>query len=56
MSIFCIVKKIGPILPPLVGLMAGREGGRATGEIQVDFEILKFFYNLNSSSSDFYFA
>ena len=35
-------EKIAPILPPLVGLIAGREGGKPADEIWVDFEILKF--------------
>ena len=34
----------GPILQPLVGLMAGREGGRPAHKICVDFKI---FYRLN---------
>ena len=36
-SIFHIVKKTGPILPPLVGLMASRQAGRQK-KIQVEFE------------------
>ena len=51
-------KKIGPIRPPLVGLTAGREGGkeasRPADEIQVDFEILKILYRLNYL--EFYFV
>ena len=50
-------EKIGPILPPLVGLTTGREGGREAGrqagrqaeEIRVDFKILKLLYRLNYS-------
>ena len=44
-----LFEKIGPILPPLVGLMAGREGGRQADEIWVDFKILKLLYRLNYS-------
>ena len=43
--IFYIVRKIGPIIPPLVGITAGREAD----EIPVDFEILKLLYRLNYS-------
>ena len=34
-------KKIAPILPPLVGLMAERQGERSADKLWVDFEILK---------------
>ena len=49
---YCVLwEKTGPILPPLVGLMAGRHGGRRNvGEIW-NFEIL---YRLNYSG--FYFV
>ena len=47
-SVMC--EKIGPILPPLVGLTAGK----LADEIWVDFEILKLLYRL--IYSEFYFV
>ena len=46
-------EKISPILPPLVGLMVARQGGRPADKIQVDFKILKLFYTLNYSDFTF---
>ena len=55
--IFCILRKTGPILLPLVGLAAGREAGRQADrladEIQVGFEILQILYRLNYSGFNF---
>ena len=42
--------KTSPILPPLVGLMAGRQAD----DIRVSFEIFKILYTL--SYSGFYFT
>ena len=47
-------EKIGPTLPPLVGLMAGREAVRPADKIRVDFEIVKLLYRLHYSG--FYFV
>ena len=47
-------EKTGPILLLLVGLMAGREGGRPADKMRVGFEIFKFLYWLNYSG--FYFV
>ena len=49
-----MVRKTNPTLPPLVGLMAGREGGRPANKRQVDFENFKILYRLNYV--DFYFV
>ena len=42
--IFCIVRKTGPIILLLVGLMVGREADKPAGEIQLGFEIFKIPY------------
>ena len=47
-------EKIGSILLPIVGLMAGREAGRQEDKMQVDFEIFKILNGLNYLS--FYFV
>ena len=47
-------EKNGHILLPLVGLMAGREGGRPADKMRVGFEIFKIVYRLNYSG--FYFV
>ena len=47
-------EKTGPMLLPLVGLMAGWLAGWLADEMGVDFEILKILYRLNYS--DFYFV
>ena len=52
-SIFCIGRKTGPILLPLVSLMAAREGGSLADEMRMGFEIFKILYRLNYSC--FYF-
>ena len=39
--------KTGSILLPLVGLMAGREGGKPGGKMCVGFEFFKILYRLN---------
>ena len=49
-SIFCIVRKTGPMLLPLVGLMAGW----LADEMRVSFKNFKILYRLNYS--DFYFV
>ena len=52
-SIPFVVRKTGPILPPLVGLTAGWLAGRLADEIRVDFEIFKILYWLNYSDDYF---
>ena len=52
--IFCIVRKTGPMLLPLVGLTAGWLAGWLADEMRVDFEIFKILYRLNYL--DFYFV
>ena len=42
--IFCIVRKTGPMLPLLMGFMAGR----LADEMRIDFKNFKLFYSLNS--------
>ena len=42
-------EKTGPILLPLVGLTAGREGGRPADKIQMGSEIFKILHKLNYS-------
>ena len=39
-------EKTGPILLPLVGLTAEREGGRPADEMRVGFEIIENLYRL----------
>ena len=48
--IFCIVRKPGPILLLLVGLMAGR----LADKVRVDFEIFRILYRINYL--DFHFV
>ena len=46
---FCIVRKTGPILSPLMGLTYARAAGRQADKVRVGFKIFKILYMFNYS-------